>query len=179
MIPPEARDFCAIDWASGYYQVEIDERYRELFMFVVPQGKFHICRLPQGTSSASNLFNIATNDKIHNVEGIVKNLDDLLVSGRDIKEIEPLIRKILKIFRKKNMKIKLSKFEISQKVTFGRCNVQASSKKDSVTISPEDNKIEELLAAPHPKTRKLAQSLVGSLNQLAAWCPGLKRKMPK
>ena len=77
------------------------------------------------------------------------------------------------------MKIKLSKFEISQKVTFGRCDIQASSRKDSVTISPEDNKIEELLATPHPKTRKQAQSLVGSLNQLAAWCPGLKRKMPK
>ena len=77
------------------------------------------------------------------------------------------------------MKIKLSKFEISQKVTFGGCNVQASSKKDSFTISPEDNKIEELLTAPHPKTRKQAQSLVGSLNQLAAWCPGLKRKMSK
>ena len=77
------------------------------------------------------------------------------------------------------MKIKLSKFDISQKVTFGGCDIQASSKKDSVTISPEDNKIEELLATPHPKTRKQAQSWVGSLNQLAAWCPGLKRKMPK
>ena len=47
----------------------------------------------------------------------MKNIDDLLVSGHDIKEIKPLIRKILKIYSKKNIKIKLSKFEISQKVT--------------------------------------------------------------
>ena len=67
------------------------------------------------------------------------------------------------------MKIKLSKLEISQKVAFGGCQVQASSKNDSIAISPEDNKIEELLATPHPKTRKQAQSLVGSLSQLAAW----------
>ena len=66
-IPPEARVFCAIDWASGYYQVEIDERYRELFKLVVPQGKFHFCRLPQGTFPAFDLFNIATDSKIRNL----------------------------------------------------------------------------------------------------------------
>ena len=66
-IPPEARDFCAINWASGYYQVEIDKKYRDLFTFVVPQGKFHFCRLPQGTSPAFDLFNIATDDEICNV----------------------------------------------------------------------------------------------------------------
>ena len=77
------------------------------------------------------------------------------------------------------MKRKLSKFEIGHKVSFGGCQVQASSKNDSVTISPEANKIEELLATSHPKTWKQAQSLVGSLTQLAAWCPGLKRKMQK
>ena len=100
-IPPEARVFSAIDWASGYYQVKIAEEFRELFTFVVPQGKFHFCRLPQGTFPASDLFNIATDSEIRNVAGIIKNIDDLLVSGRSIKEIEPLIRRILKIFRKR------------------------------------------------------------------------------
>ena len=142
--------------------MEIAEEFRELFTFIVPQGKFHFCRLPQGSSPASDL------SEIHNVEGILKNIDDLLLSGRDVKEIEPLMRKVLKIFRKKNMKIKLSKFDSGQKASLGGCQVQASSKNDSVTISPEVNKIEELLATPHPKTRKQAQSLVGSLNQLAA-----------
>ena len=93
------------------------------------------------------------------------------MSGHSLEEIKPLIKKVLQIFRKKNMKIKLSKFEISQKVTFGGCQIQASTKHDSIAISSEDNKIEELLATPHPNTRKQAQSMVGSLNQLATCAP--------
>ena len=80
-IPPESRIFCVIDWASGYYQVEIQEEFRELFSFVVSQGKFHFCRLQQGTSSASDLFNIATDDEIRNVEGILKNMNNLFTQN--------------------------------------------------------------------------------------------------
>ena len=46
-IPPQARVFAVVDWCSGYYQIEIQEQFRELFSFVVSQGKFHFCRLPQ------------------------------------------------------------------------------------------------------------------------------------
>ena len=101
------------------------------------------------------------------------------MSGHSLKEIKPLIRKVLKIFQRKNMKIKLSKFEISQRVTFGGCQIQAIPRDESVEIAPEANKVKELLSTPHPNTRKQAQSIVGSLNQLAAWCPNLKSQMPK
>ena len=79
---------------------------------MVPQGKFHFCRLPQGTSPASDLFNIATDSEIRNVPGILKNINDLLRSRRSLKEIEPLIRKVLQIFRKKNMKIFFLMFSV-------------------------------------------------------------------
>ena len=148
-------------------------------MLVVPQGKYHLCCFPQVPSLAYDLFNLVMDDEIHNVRNILKNIDDILTSGANIKEIELLIRLIMDIFRHKGMKIKKSKFNIIQKVSFGGCTIQASKKKNIVTISPEEDKIDELLGAVHAETRCQAQSLVGSLNQLAAWCPGLKKKMPR
>ena len=131
---------------------EIAEEFQELFSFVVPQGKFFFTRIPQGTTPASDLFNLCTDPEIRNVVGILKNIDDILASGKNLDEIKPLIRKILNIFRKRGMKIKKSKFGISQKVKFGGCQVQAVQQRGNITISPEEDKIEELLGAQRPKT---------------------------
>ena len=56
------------------------------------------------------------------------------------------------------MKIKASKFVISQSVTFGGCQIQACPKDEMVEITPEQNKIEELLSKPNPNTKKQARA---------------------
>ena len=77
------------------------------------------------------------------------------------------------------MKIKKSKFHISQKVTFGGCSIAASAENDQVQISPSSSKVDEILGRDPPKNKKDVQSIVGSVNQMSAWCPGIKRHMPR
>ena len=38
-INPDAKVFCTMDFSHGYYQVEISKKDRDLFAFLVPQGK--------------------------------------------------------------------------------------------------------------------------------------------
>ena len=92
--------------------------------------------------------------------------------------MERIVDQILKIFMAKNMEIKHSKFVISQQVSFGGCLLTASAKNDSVQIPPCPSKVEEILGKDAPKTRREAQSLVGSINQMTAWCPLKKRNTP-
>ena len=63
-INPEAKVFCTMDFSHGYYQVPIREKDRDLFAFLIPQGKYRFCRLPQGSKPASDLFNIITDLEI-------------------------------------------------------------------------------------------------------------------
>ena len=92
-IDPEAEVFCTLDFSHGYYQVEIDKRDRDLFSFVVPQGKYRFCRLAQGSKPASDLFNIITDDEIRSIPESKKNMDDILLAKRNYKLLEPVIDK--------------------------------------------------------------------------------------
>ena len=53
-INPEARVFCAIDWTSGFYQIELPGEAQPFFAFITQQGKFMFCRLPQGSRPAED-----------------------------------------------------------------------------------------------------------------------------
>ena len=86
-----------------------------------------------------------------------------------MEKLKLVVDELLQIFRRKNMKIKRSKFHISQQVVFGGCTVAASAANNQVQISPSTSKVEEILGRDPPKNRKDVQSIVGSVNQLAAW----------
>ena len=38
-INPRAKAFATLDFSSGYYQIHIKEKDRDLFVFLIPQGK--------------------------------------------------------------------------------------------------------------------------------------------
>ena len=57
---PKHKFFAAVDLSSGYNQIYLPKKYRDYFCIILPQGKFRFTRVPQGSSPASDLFNIAT-----------------------------------------------------------------------------------------------------------------------
>merc|ERR1711954_455845 len=87
-ISPEARVFCTMDFSHGYYQVPIREKDHNLFAFLVPQGKYRFCRLPQGSKPTSDLFNIISDPEIRNIPEIQKN-------NKSYKLMDPIIDRIL------------------------------------------------------------------------------------
>ena len=125
-IDPNARCFATLDFRSGYYQIEIPEEDGDLFAFVLPQGKFRFTRNPQGTKPAGNIFNIVSNEELRDMESVKKNMDDMLLSKRSFKKLDPVIDKVLAICRKKNMKLNPKKFKIGASVEFGGTNVKYS-----------------------------------------------------
>ena len=44
MINPRAKAFATLDFSSGYYQISIKEKDRDLFAFLLPQGKYCFVR---------------------------------------------------------------------------------------------------------------------------------------
>ena len=153
-IDPSAEVFCTLDFSHGYYQVEIDKRDRDLFSFLVPQGKYRFCRLAQGSKPASDLFNIITDEEIRSIPELKKNMDDILLSEKSYKLLDPLIDRILKICREKNLKLNPTKFKIGPEVEFGGTRIRFSKANNRVQITPSQQKIEELMGKEAPKTKK-------------------------
>merc|ERR1711954_614203 len=135
-IDPSAQVFCTMDFSHGYYQVKISEKNRELFAFLISQGKYRFCRLAQGSKPASDLFNIITYPEIRSIPELQKNMDDLLLSEKNYKLLDPLIDRILAICREKNIKLNPSKFKIDPEVEFGCTVIKYSKTNMRVQITP-------------------------------------------
>ena len=105
-------------------------------------------------------------------------MDDLLVSQKNFKKLDPIMDRILSICRKKNMNLNPSKYKIGHKVEFGGTLIKYSESNKRIQISPSEEKVEELLGKDPPKTKKELQSILGSLNQLTAWIPQIKCRIP-
>ena len=67
-INPKAKAFTTLDLSSGYYQIPIKEKDRDLFAFLIPQGKYRFARLSQGLKPACDIFfNIVSDPEIRDI----------------------------------------------------------------------------------------------------------------
>ena len=102
----------------------------------------------------------------------------MLISEKNFKKLDSIIDRILSICWKKNMKLNPSKFKIGHKVEFGGTLIKYSKSNKRIQITPSEEKVKELLGKDPPKTKKELQSILGSLNQLTAWIPQIKCRIP-
>ena len=121
-------DICygVIDLVQGFDQVPVHGDSRDLLTVIFPQGKFCFTCLPQGLVCSTDYFNLHTDPSIRNEEGYRKNVDDILTSAGNIKQLEDRLKKLLTICRKRNMKISPSKCKVGSSVVFGgtvMCNL--------------------------------------------------------
>ena len=94
-----------IDAASGYHQLRIHEESQELLTIVTNMGRFTFRCLPQGINNSAALWNLMTDGdaRVDNELHIVKNMDDWLLYGRDLQELEEKLVKFLKFAETKNL----------------------------------------------------------------------------
>ena len=55
----------------------------------------------------------------HDNSGALKNMDDVLIHRRNLKELKDKLENFLEFCREKNLKLKPSKLNISEQVEFG------------------------------------------------------------
>lgn len=88
-IDPEAKKFVTIDATSGYHQIPVSKQSQKLLVIITQQGRFAYTVLPMGVCSSSDLFNLLTDGEVRWAgNDILKNMDDWLVSGRSLEEVE-------------------------------------------------------------------------------------------
>ena len=75
--------FTKLDANSGFWQIPLSEESGLLTSFIKPFGRYAFNKLPFGISSAPEIFQQCINRILEGLEGVVCQIDDILVFGKN------------------------------------------------------------------------------------------------
>ena len=180
-IDPEARYFVSLDLTSGYHQIQVDEESSNLLVISTPMGRYKFTVLAQGVCSSSDIFNYLTDGSLrHDNSGALKNMDDVLIHGKTLKELKEKLENFLAFCRDKNLKLKPSKLNISEQVEFGGAVISSELVRNEqvVCVLPKDKRIQAFVNIKKPQNKKDIQSFCGMLASLQQWNPNVPLNIP-
>lgn len=121
--------FCALDLASGYYQVPLTEDAKLKTAFVTPDGQFEFNRMPFGLANAPAVFQRTINMILGNTrfDSALAYMDDILIPSTTFDQGIERLRAVFEKLRAANLTLKPQKcyffhtnvdylgFEVSEK----------------------------------------------------------------
>ena len=161
-----SRYFSTLDLASGYHQVEVDERDREKTAFSTAFGHYEFTRMPFGLTGAPATFQRLMNHVLTGLECFVY-LDDIVVYGGNLSEHEARLCRVLQRLRESNLKVKTEKCNFLRReiIYLGhKCSEQGAL--------PDEEKVRCVKDFPVPRNRKQVQSFLGLVNYNRKFIPG-------
>ena len=91
-----AKVFSKLDANSGFWQIPLEKSSRLLTTFIAPTGRYCFNKLPFGISSAPEHFQKRMSAILCGLEGVVCQMDDVLVFGKDQPEHDSRLTEVLK-----------------------------------------------------------------------------------
>ena len=152
--------FSTLDLASGFHQVEIDEKDIPKTAFSVENGHYEFLRMPFGLKNAPSTFQRVMDNVLREHIGVIclVYMDDIIVFSTSLTEHMENLTKIFKTLEKHNLKLQLDKSEFLQKeVAFLGHIVTPEG------VKPNPDKIQVIRDWPLPKTEKELRGFLGIL----------------
>jgi hypothetical protein len=159
--------FSSVDCTSGYWQIRMSERAKQISAFVCSRGQFIMNTMPFGLCNAGSTF-------VRAIENIVNNecpassayIDDILTASAEFEQHLIDLEKLFIQLQKANMKIKTAKCKIAATETkFVGFKISAAG----VEIS--DERVQAVKEYPQPKDAKALKSFLGLTSYYRAWIP--------
>jgi RNase H-like domain found in reverse transcriptase/Reverse transcriptase (RNA-dependent DNA polymerase)/Integrase zinc binding domain len=152
--------FTTLDLASGFHQIEIDEKDIPKTAFSVDNGHYEFLRMPFGLRNAPSTFQRVMDNVLKEYIGKIclVYLDDIIIFSTSLQEHKESLAKILERLKHYNLKIQVDKCDFFAK------NVEYLG--HIVTregVKPNPSKIEAIKRWPLPKNEKQLKGFLGVL----------------
>ena len=128
-----AQVFTKLDCNGGFYQIVLHEDSQKLTTFITPFWRYCYKRLPFGISSGPDIFHREMTHILSGIPGVICDIDDVLVSGRNQQEHDQRLKMVLQI-------IEAAGVTLNEKWVFSvhklKCIVHITSK-EGIQVEPD------------------------------------------
>ena len=165
-----AKLFSKIDANSGFWQIPLAKQSRPLTTFITPFGRYCFNKLPFGISSAPELFQRRMNILLEGLEGVLCQMDDVLIFGSNQAEHDSRVIAVLKRLEAAGVTLNSEKCEFRrEKVKFLGHII------DSQGIRADPEKISAITKMKAPTNVTELRRFLGTANQLGKFTPSLSQ----
>lgn len=162
-----SKHFTKLDARSGFWQMPLDPESRLLTTFLTPFGRFCMNRLPFGISSAPEIFQRRMTEILHNLDGVICHMDDILIHAPDRETHDQRVRAALQ-------RLKEAGLTLNEKCEFSKNSIRFLGHIiDAQGIRADPSKLEGIQGFPAPTNITELQRFLGMVNQQTKFAPEL------
>ena len=160
--------FSRLDANSGFWQIPLCPESRLLITFITPCGRFCFNKFPFGVASAPELFQKRMSKLLCGLEGIVCQMDDVLIFGKTKEEHNVRLTKALDRIHSAGVTLN------REKCLFGQDNIKfLGHVVNKQGISADPDKVAAITQMKAPQNISAVRRFLGMVNQLGKFSPRL------
>jgi len=156
-----AKIFSKLDANSGFWQIPLSKPSRLLTTFITPMGRYCFNKLPFGISSAPEHFQRRMSELLADLEGVLCQMDDILVFGRDQAEHDRRLIAVLARIEEAGATLNPQKCEFSRTTLKFLGHII-----DSEGIRADPEKTDAIMKMSPPTSVPELRRFMGMVNQL-------------
>lgn len=160
--------FCSLDLCQAYQQLPLDEESQKLTTISTHKGLYMFKRLPYGLASAPGILQREMDKMLSGIPGVGCFFDDIVVAGKDEKEVGERLYCVLKKLSDAGLTVKKEKCKFfSDKITFLGYEVD----KNGLHIPNE--RIEAITNVQVPNNIQEVKAFLGLVNYYGKFVKGM------
>jgi len=164
--------FAKIDLKSAYWQIELDEKAKEISTINTSLGLFRVNRLQMGMKNAASIFQRAMEQILNGLKGYLCYQDDILVHAETEFSLEKRLTAIKARLQDKGSTLNLDKcIEKSRSLEFLGFNISAQG------IRPGNILLQKIQSMQPPTSTKELESFLGLVNFFGRMIPNYASKV--
>jgi hypothetical protein len=167
MIFAECKIFSKIDMNNGYHQFAIDEEIKKYLIVTTPWGNLKHNTLAQGWITSQDEFDRRISEILAGIPRVKNNRDDCLIGGRDWKDHNSNLNKVLS---------KLQSFVLTineKKCEFGKHEIEFYGHRFTENgLKPSREKVEALKECGEPTSKEGVRSFLQMVGYMSRFLQG-------
>ena len=148
--------FSKFDLTKGYWQVPVHEKARPATAFLTPEGLFQFCTMPFGLVNAPATFSRLMRRVLKDLPCCDNYIDDILIHTQSWDQHLAILKGLFERLRSANLTAKPSKCLVGAKSLDFLGHVVGQG-----ILQPQSDKVESIMEADIPKTKKQLRSFLG------------------